>query len=382
MQYMQDMCLFALSCTFRQMRAKSSKVTFGVCMNYAESFAGLIARVPSIQDRIHAFPKIVYIQNDCIATDTVFGRKADATYYYDTELRDEAGKVVSFRSLRERFGPEDGCIIENNQARPISAHLHHCGLDRVMDITHYTWRNARMLDIELYRSNIESIAKVFSLLDEKSAKIFYAVLCFRILLDPKILLFSDYPQYFHPRLMPLVNETIIDGGAFTGDSALMFYKNAFISAEIFSFEPDTENFHNLFTNIHARGLHNFIHPFPWGLWSERTLLSFMNGSQSSSVSEEGTDHILTIDIDTFCERHSVRPTIIKLDVEGAELHTLRGAERTITRHKPKLMISLYHMANHAWELPLLIKSYRSDYIFHVGHHSPSETIYETIMYAQ
>lgn len=385
MQYMQDMCLFALSCTFRQMRAKSSKVTFGVCMNYAESFAGLIARVPSIQDRIHAFPKIVFIGDGSSAPEPIFGREPDSRYLYTTEtreLRNSSGTVVPFASLREGFGPDDGVIISHIQSRAITSQLHKCGLDAVMDITHYTWRDAHMLDLDMYREHIDSIKQVFSLLDAQSAEILYSLLCFRILLDPKILRFSNYPQYFNPKLMPLMNEIIIDGGAFTGDSALMFYKNAFISAEVFAFEPDPENFHTLFMNIHARGLHNFIHPFPWGLWSERKLLSFYNAQQSSMITDSGSDHIFTVDIDSFCERHKITPSIIKLDVEGAELHTLRGAERTIRHAKPKLMISLYHVGAHIWELPLLIKEYRDDYTFHVGHHSPDLTIYETIMYAQ
>lgn len=350
-------------------------------MNYAESFNGLLARIPSIKDRIHAFPKIALITENIECGDTVFGRKADAVYLHDGSFKDNAGNPVSVKSLRDTFTPEDGMIILGQQSRAIAAQLHSCGLDRVMDITHYEWRNAQMLDLDLYRANMDSIRQVFALLDVQSAEMLYSLLCFRVLLDPKILRCSNYPQYFHPKLMPLLQETIIDGGAFTGDSALMFYKNAYISAEIFSFEPDPENFDILFDNIHVRGLHNFIHPFPWGLWSERAKLSFLNGKQSSMITEDGTDHILTIDVDTFCERHRIVPSIIKLDVEGAELHTLQGARRTITSAKPKLMVCLYHMATHIWELPLLIKEYREDYTFYLGYHSPDETIYETVLYA-
>lgn len=350
-------------------------------MNHAEAFSGLLERIPSIEDRIHAFPKIALVTEDPHSNGIVFGRKADSVYFYDTTLKDSAGNAVPANSLRNSFSPEDGIIIQSQQSRAVAALLHDCGLDMVMDITHYHWRNARMLDLDLYRANMDSIRQVFDLLDVRSAEVLYSTLCFRVLLDPKILRCSNYPQYFHPKMLPLMQETIIDGGAFTGDSALMFYKNAFISAEIFSFEPDPENFHTLFTNIHVRGLHNFIHPFPWGLWSERTKLSFFNGKQSSMITDDGTDHILTMDIDTFCERHCIVPTIIKLDVEGAELHTLRGAQRTITSAKPKLMISLYHMAEHIWELPLLIKSWRDDYTYHIGYHSPDETVYEVVLYA-
>lgn len=352
-------------------------------MNYAESLSGLLGRIPSIRDRIHAFPKIAFISQIEDGLETTFDRKPDGRYFYDTasrELRDSSGTVIPFSSLCKTFGPADGMIINHIQVRAITAQLHACKLDTVMDVTHYDWRNVGLLDTEKYRANMDSIRKVFSLLDTHSAEILYALLCFRILLDPKILRFSNYPQYFHPNVLPFMRETIIDGGAFTGDTAIMFAKNAYISADVYAFEPDYDNYNNMFTNINIRGLHNFIHPFPWGLWSERTSLSFSAQAQSSMITEDGINRITTVDIDTFCRRHQLIPTVIKLDVEGAELHALRGAEQVIRTHKPKLLISLYHVAEDLWQLPLLLKSYRDDYTFHIGHHSPDLTIYETVLY--
>lgn len=353
-------------------------------MNHAESLRGLLDRVPSIEERIKAFPKIAFISRIDDTSETVFGRKPEGRYFYDyttQELHDVKGNVIPFSVLRETFGPEDGMIVDNIQARAVTAQLHKYGLDTVMDITHYAWRGVGMLDQDKYRNNLDSIRTVFSLLDAQSAEILYSMLCFRILLDPKILRFSNYPQYFHPKILPFMQETIIDGGAFTGDTAIMFSKNAYISADVYAFEPDYENYNKMFTNIHIRGLHNFIHPFPWGLWSERTTLSFFAGAQSSMITEDGLDRITTVDIDSFCQRHHISPTVIKLDVEGAELHALRGAEQVIRQGKPKLLISLYHVAEDLWQLPLLIKSYRDDYTFHIGHHSPDLTIYETVLYA-
>lgn len=353
-------------------------------MKYAESLAGLLKRVPSIHDRIHAFPKIAFISQVEDMSEHIFDRRPDGRYFYDAasrQLRDASGQNIPFSALRETFGPADGMVVSHIQARAITAKLHSCQLDIVMDVTHYEWRGVGLLDVEKYRNNLESIAKVFSLIDTQSAEILYSLLCFRILLDPKVLRFSNYPQYFHPKLLPFMQETIIDGGAFTGDTAILFTKNAYISADVYAFEPDYDNYNDMFSNIHIRGLHNFIHPFPWGLWSERTTLSFSAQAQSSMITEDGINRITTVDIDTFCQRHGIHPTVIKLDVEGAELQALRGAEQVIRTGKPKLLISLYHVAEDLWQLPLLIQSYRDDYTFHIGHHSPDLTIYETVLYA-
>jgi FkbM family methyltransferase len=48
-------------------------------------------------------------------------------------------------------------------------------------------------------------------------------------------------------------------------------------------------------------------------------------------------------IDGFCEGRSIVPSLIKLDVEGFELHALRGARRTLMRHRPRVVIEVHPM---------------------------------------
>jgi hypothetical protein len=63
-------------------------------------------------------------------------------------------------------------------------------------------------------------------------------------------------------------------------------------------------------------------------------------------------------------------TLLKMDIEGAEVPALIGAKRTIERYKPKLAIAAYHKAD---DLPQLINSIldiRDDYVFTLSHHSP------------
>lgn len=64
------------------------------------------------------------------------------------------------------------------------------------------------------------------------------------------------------------------------------------------------------------------------------------------------------------------PTLIKMDIEGSELATLRGAERLIREHKPRLAVSAYHRATDLLEVTDYVLSLRPDYQVGLRHHTP------------
>lgn len=68
-----------------------------------------------------------------------------------------------------------------------------------------------------------------------------------------------------------------------------------------------------------------------------------------------------------------------MDVEGAELETLKGAKNIICRDKPKLAVCIYHKPEDMTDLPIYIKSLVPEYKLYVRHYS--EEKYETILYA-
>ena len=56
---------------------------------------------------------------------------------------------------------------------------------------------------------------------------------------------------------------------------------------------------------------------------------------------------------------------IKFDVEGAEKEAILGALDTIGKHRPALMISLYHRSKDMFDLPLMIYERFHDYKFYI-----------------
>jgi hypothetical protein len=56
-------------------------------------------------------------------------------------------------------------------------------------------------------------------------------------------------------------------------------------------------------------------------------------------SDDGNVSIETIPLDDFVEENRLpRISFMKIDVEGYELHVLRGAKQVLTKHKPILMV--------------------------------------------
>ena len=186
-------------------------------------------------------------------------------------------------------------------------------------------------------------------------------------------------QYFGLReLTPEPEEVFVDGGAYDGLTALSFAKwagNSF--SHIYCFEPDAAN-----QELCQRRLSSFqpdkAEIIPKGLWSQRSILHFdSQGGQGSSLAETGEVSVEVTSLDEELQGQKV--TFIKMDVEGAELASLKGAEKIILEQRPKLAICVYHKPEDIFEIPQLLLSYHEDYRFFLRQYALGGA--ETVLYA-
>jgi FkbM family methyltransferase len=131
-----------------------------------------------------------------------------------------------------------------------------------------------------------------------------------------------------------------------------------------------------------------IKTYSYGLWNKNCHkdLFFNDNSDASLVyrKEEGFYLPATlVKLDNFTVKEGIKKVdYISLDVEGAELQALQGAETIIVSQKPNLAISIHHRNTDAFEIINYINSLNCGYKFWLGYHSPySKTQVNVIMYA-
>lgn len=151
------------------------------------------------------------------------------------------------------------------------------------------------------------------------------------------------------------HEDYLDLGAYTGDTAALFRSMTNGWSSVTAVEPDDRNFRKLSESL--SGIPNVeLHHIGIGdRWEQR---QFRQGSGRGSGKGEGA--LLTYDsVDNIML--GKRVSFLKMDVEGQEAAALTGAEKTIRRHHPKVLISAYHRTEDLHELPFRLLTLRKDY---------------------
>jgi FkbM family methyltransferase len=143
--------------------------------------------------------------------------------------------------------------------------------------------------------------------------------------------------------------TVFDIGAHIGYYSLLFAKCVGPAGRVISFEPLPGNFALLQKNVALNSTENIkLHNCAVYSRSEKIIINVAddqpNPGSGSLYNQKGARqyHVDATTIDDFCKNSAIQPDIVKMDVEGAEHDVLIGAEKTIARYRPQLLIELHH----------------------------------------
>ena len=238
----------------------------------------------------------------------------------------------------------------------------------------------------LYQEQKDKFERVRGLLeDEFSRKTYDHVIQYRLTGDRKLIKqVFVLPQYFQRDIFaPKDREVFVDGGGYIGDTVISFIDH-FAAGDhwsVYTWEPDENSLSAMDKMLRQpkySGFRDRIHTVKYGMWSERTILKFKStGGTDTQVSESGDTDVPVNSIDNVHKDHTV--TLIKMDIEGAEVEALKGAKAVIQRDKPRLAICIYHRPTDLFEIPLLIKEMVPEYKLYVRHHA--DTVFVSVVYA-
>ena len=236
--------------------------------------------------------------------------------------------------------------------------------------------------INFYTNNFERVKNVVAMLaDEESKNVLLQLIKYRQRFQKE-----DFPnsnvenQYFINEVKFSNNEIFIDCGAYNGDTIDKFIKHCPNYACIVAFEPDKRNYYDLKKKyghdkkviLHNAGCYDYDGEVQFKMIGNAMskILFEHDGITGANICVKSIDNLLLNKV-----------TFIKMDIEGAELNALKGAQKTILRDKPKLAVSIYHSHEEMLSIAEFIHALMPEYKLLIRHHGNYPNFGETVLYA-
>jgi len=303
------------------------------------------------------------------------------------DLKDEC-EFNGLPIIRSEYLPKNALVVLVALMRPITLHkkLKILGIDHIHYIALLRFSKLNLsqpwfwdgfdFDFIEHQMFYESFDEALS--DQQSIDIYFNLINFRLTGNIRFLEgFSDLQesQYFEPFLNFNQGDTFVDIGGFDGNTAIAYSAINKNFSFIYLFEPEHNNM-TIARNA-CSFLENVVY-LPYGVSDKNQFLGIKIGGSTSKVVPRGQG-----DYDVELRKlddvlGSQRVNFIKMDIEGAEISALIGAEQIIKNQKPQLAISVYHHGADIRRVYQLVKTFNPDYKCYLRHYT--EGIVETVMF--
>ena len=141
----------------------------------------------------------------------------------------------------------------------------------------------------------------------------------------------------------------IDIGANIGYYALMEARKVGKKGRVYAIEPVPENYRRLVKNIELNGYKN-IEPYPLAIGdtTKRIKMYLSPHSNLHSMAPpkgkeiKGTVNVDMTTLDAFIKKRKIRPSFIRMDVEGYEYQIIKGMRHILRKRDPLLLFIELH----------------------------------------
>lgn len=163
-------------------------------------------------------------------------------------------------------------------------------------------------------------------------------------------------------------KVFVDGGAFVGDSSLVFLDYA--PSEVWAFEPSPNNRRLFLDTMQCNHVPmERIKLIPHGLSDQDGTIRFKDTAGSDcSLMAKGTTVAQLTPLDALTP--GVKVGFIKTDLEGMGLAMLRGAVETLRRDRPVLSLAIYHNKEEMLGTHAFLKSLQLGYRYRILQMAP------------
>lgn len=160
-------------------------------------------------------------------------------------------------------------------------------------------------------------------------------------------------KYF--KAMLNFDDVVLDIGANIGYYVLMESR---YTKEIYALEPLPENYKFLTSNIIINNIRN-VTLSPDAVGNHKGQQSFFIGKKKNQANMFSGVNQTTVNcttVDAFCKENNIKPTVIRMDIEGYEYYAINGMLKTLKKNNCKLFFEIhpYQMEQQGldWERPL------------------------------
>jgi FkbM family methyltransferase len=318
--------------------------------------------------------------------------------FLEFEVRHNNLSVLNPRLIDTKYKPQVILGLGNPEAniRQINRDLILLGFKTVLPVQFSQFLFEKKIDFEnywlsgdknIFELNYKKINKTKKLFhDIKSKNLFENIIAYRRTSDLEILPEPDpIKKQYLPDDLPWLNKelpiSLVDCGAFIGDTLNSFIDGGYTLKNYFGFEPDFENFNLLQKYVYEKNLSN-AYLFRIATWNTNTFLDFSksggnnSGAHVSKFFKLNGRKVMALNLNSILNKSDV--DAIKMDIEGAEIETIVGLKDIIKVRTPYLAISVYHKPQDLWEIPLLISKISHKYHFYLRVYG--QQTFDTVLY--
>ena len=217
---------------------------------------------------------------------------------------------------------------------------------------------------EFFDSHIDELFLARSYLsDEKSKDVFDDIVRFKLSGRLSYIRSATTSESEADSILQLDKyKAYVDLGAYNGDTVKKYTELCPNLEKIYAFEPDKRNFKKLFEYSQTL-INTDITCLNYAGYECDTVLEFSSaGNRNSTATTQGSFQHKTVSIEAKAPDSVCRyADFIKYDVEGLEYSALLGSKKLITELEPDLLVSMYHLSEDMYRLPILVKKLNPNY---------------------